>query len=275
MVLVAVKNLIAGNPAASNKPLLPTNENGRGYQATNAEASFSSQFTIKEIDNPRVVSDIIIGLSDGLTVPFALTAGLSSLGSTKLVITGGLAELVSGAISMGLGGYLAAKSESEYYETMLRKEKEIYHDTPKESISSVHEALGEFNISPETVDAIMGDLQRNDESLAAFMVKMVRGIEEPSEDRELTSALTIGGAYFLGGFVPLLPYFLVETVEKGLIYSVIIMMITLFAFGYFKTVLSLGSDCQQHQRIWNGVSMLLVGGIAAGAAWALVKAIET
>ncbi|PRT54982.1 Protein CCC1 [Wickerhamiella sorbophila] len=270
MVLVAVKNLITGGPT---KPLLPTDQSQVGYQAT-TDGSFVSQFSIKEIENPRVVSDIIIGLSDGLTVPFALTAGLSSLGSAKLVITGGLAELVSGAISMGLGGYLAAKSESEYYETMLRKEKATYHESPKESVNGVQEALGEFNISPATVEAVMSDLQRNDEFLAAFMVKMVRGIEEPQEGRELTSALTIGGAYFLGGFVPLLPYFLVDTVEKGLIYSVVIMMITLFAFGYFKTVLSLGSDCLQKQRVWNGVSMLLVGGVAAGAAWALVKAIE-
>lgn len=266
---MTLKNLLTGGP---QKPLLPTSENSNGYSSID-DGSSKTSLSYEGISNPRIVSDVIIGLSDGLTVPFALTAGLSSLGNSKLVITGGMAELVSGAISMGLGGFLAAKSESEYFDTQVIKEKANFENVGDVE-ACIAEALSEFKLSGDTINAIKCDIEKDRDIYANFMVKVVRGIDEPSEGRELTSALTIGGAYFFGGFIPLLPYFFASVVETGFVFSVLIMIITLFAFGYVKTVLSLGTDAPQRSRLYNGVSMLLTGGFAAGAAWTLVRFIE-
>lgn len=226
------------------------------------------------VSNPRILSDIVIGLSDGLTVPFALTAGLSSLGDSKLVLTGGMAELVSGAISMGLGGYLAAKSESEYYHNQLLKEKENHEVSLASTQATLFESLKEFRFSDETLKAIANDIESDEDVYARFMMKFVKGIEQPDENREFTSAMTIGAAYFVGGFVPLIPYFFADVVETGLKYSVITMVITLFAFGYCKTLLSLGTDISRRLCVSNGFFMVLTGGLAAGSAWVLVRLIE-
>lgn len=269
-MIVTLKKLLFGE----NKPLLPRSSPD-GYNATDDNSSsFSSMMSYEGVSNPRVVSDVIIGLSDGLTVPFALTAGLSSLGDSKLVITGGMAELVSGAISMGLGGFLAAKSEAEYFEGQLVRERQNYEENPESIIEDIHEALSEYKISTETIKVMVADLERNDDILSHFMVKVVRGCEEPATDREFTSALTIGLSYFFGGFVPLIPYFFAHVVETGFIASCILMAVTLFLFGWVKTIASLGTDVSYHQRWVNGFSMLFTGGFAAGAAWALVRVIE-
>ena len=189
--------------------------------------------------DPRVMSDIIIGLSDGLTVPFALTAGLSSLGNSKLVITGGMAELVSGAISMGLGGFLAAKSELEYYKSQVKKEKLEFFKKPEMINQDAAEIMFELGASEQTIGSFLKDLDSQPKNLIDFVIRFGKGLEEPAEGREITSALTIGLAYFLGGFVPLLPYFFCTVVKTGLITSVIVMLITLFIFGYIKTSISL------------------------------------
>lgn len=270
MVLVYLKNVFFGK---SNQPLLPTSSSNASYSSVNDGSQKSSSISYEGISNPRVISDIIIGLSDGLTVPFALTAGLSSLGNSKLVITGGMAELVSGAISMGLGGFLAAKSEKEYFHNQLDKEKQNFQ-LAGDTQACIAEALCEFKLSGDTLAAITADIEKDQNIFGNFMVKVVRGIEEPAEDRELTSALTIGLSYFFGGFIPLLPYFFAEVVQTGFVWSVIIMIITLFAFGYSKTVLSLGTEVSSRDCMYNGVSMLLTGGFAASAAWGLVRWIE-
>lgn len=228
----------------------------------------------KGVISPRVMSDIIIGLSDGLTVPFALTAGLSSLGDSKLVITGGLAELVSGAISMGLGGYLAAKSESECYHHEVSKEKLLHVDNPEGSESSLEEILSEYNLSPETVKMFVNDMSESPSQMVDFIIKFGKGLEEPAEGREFTSAMTIGASYFFGGFVPLIPYFFISTVNAALLTSVIVMLITLFIFGVLKTTFTLGWDVGKVRIMFNGIQMVLTGSVAAGAAWALVRLIE-
>lgn len=223
--------------------------------------------------DPRVMSDVIIGLSDGLTVPFALTAGLSSLGDSKLVITGGMAELVSGAISMGLGGYLAAKSESEYYYNQVKKEKLNFFKKPELVNQEAADVLFELGISETNIINILKDFDSKPKNLIDFVIKFGKGLEEPSEGREFTSALTIGLSYFLGGFVPLVPYFFCATVRVGLLVSVLVMGITLFIFGYFKTLISL-EDCSLTKKVSEGVQMVIVGSIAAGAAWTLVYFID-
>lgn len=225
--------------------------------------------------DPRVMSDIIIGLSDGLTVPFALTAGLSSLGDTKLVITGGLAELVSGAISMGLGGYLAARSESEYYHAQVKKEKLGFFKKPELINQEAAEIMFDVGASEQTIASFLKDLDSKPKNLIDFIIRFGKGLDEPAEGRELTSALTIGLGYFFGGFVPLIPYFFCSVVRTGLLVSVIVMLITLFIFGYVKTSISLGEDCGTGKKVWEGVQMVIIGSVAAGAAWTLVYFIDT
>jgi len=225
--------------------------------------------------DPRVMSDAVIGLSDGLTVPFALTAGLSSLGDSKLVITGGFAELISGAISMGLGGYLAAKSESDYYKSEVKSEKKKFYSNIIEINHEIEDIL--LNINPnfsnETIISFIKDLKKNPETMVDFLIRFGKNLDEPAENRQFTSALTIGSAYFIGGFIPLIPYFFVSHVVKGLIISIITMAFTLFWFGYLKAQISLGDTCSTTKKVQEAIQMMLVGGMAAGSAWVLVRVI--
>lgn len=274
MVLVLLKKILLGE-SDDKKSLLPSSHSYNSV-SSNDTVSQSSYCSTKDGGwvSPRVMSDAIIGLSDGLTVPFALTAGLSSLGDSKLVITGGLAELVSGAISMGLGGYLAAKSELEYYNFQVEKEKEAFVEAPCETTLAIQEVLAGYKLSPDTIKGFVEDMQKHPDDMIGFVVKFARGLEEPADGREITSALTIGLAYFFGGFIPLIPYFFSSTVDVGLFISVIVMIITLFAFGSIKTIASLGTDCGKWCIITSGLKMTVAGGTAAAAAWGLVKAIE-
>ncbi|KAK7679782.1 hypothetical protein QCA50_017104 [Cerrena zonata] len=182
--------------------------------------------------DPRVMSDIIIGLSDGLTVPFALTAGLSSLGSTKIVITGGMAELVSGSISMGLGGYLAAKSELDYYKSEVKKEKLQFFKKPETINQDAAEIMLDLGASESTIASFLKDLDSQPKNLIDFVIRFGKGLEEPAEGREITSALTIGSSYFLG------------------------------------------EDCGTNKKFTEGIQMVLIGSVAAGAAWTLVYFID-
>lgn len=258
----------------------------RAQQVSNEEAILNAVKSNNEDDDeeeatgffnkfdPRVMSDIIIGLSDGLTVPFALTAGLSSLGSSKLVITGGMAELVSGSISMGLGGYLAAKSELDYYKAEVKKEKLNFFKKPEAINQDAAEIMLDLGASESTIASFLKDLDSQPKNLIDFVIRFGKGLEEPAEGREFTSAITIGLGYFLGGFVPLLPYFFCSVVRTGLIVSVIVMIITLFIFGYVKTSISLGEDCGTNKKFVEGIQMVLIGSVAAGAAWTLVYFID-
>ena len=223
--------------------------------------------------DPRVISDLVIGLSDGLTVPFALTAGLSSLGDSKLVIAGGFAELISGAISMGLGGYLGAKSEIDFYKSEVKMERKKFYEDSTEVKHEIEDILLTINpnFSEETIISFIRDLQNDPEMMLDFIIKYGRELAEPAENRQVISAITIGGGYLLGGFVPLLPYFFVERVGTGLLYSIFVMVITLFLFGYFKAQLSMGHTVDSKRKAWEGLEMIAVGGTAAGAAWFFVK----
>ncbi|GME91040.1 unnamed protein product [[Candida] boidinii] len=253
-----------------------TQNNNSGIVTDFEEDSESSILPFKFLNNvdPRVMSDLIIGLSDGLTVPFALTAGLSSLGDTRLVITGGLAELVSGAISMGLGGFLAARSEVDYYKSQVKRERQEFFNNPNDLETEIEDIMIDMGASIETIQSFTRDLERNPKQMIEFIIRFGRGLEEPPEGRQLTSALTIGLGYFFGGFIPLIPYFFAVTVGTGLIISVIVMIITLFLFGYFKIIVTMGNDCSLLMRISEGLQMVLVGSAAAGCAWGLVYLID-
>lgn len=236
--------------------------------------SYSSTSKSSRID-PRIISDAIIGLSDGLTVPFALTAGLSALGNTQVVIYGGLAELIAGSISMGLGGYLGAKSEAESYSaTQVETRKKIMADTAGVE-DDVRSIVGDFGLPDELGELVTRSLVDGDEDrLEKFLMKFEHSLPEPPSNRALVCALTIAMGYFIGGFVPLLPYFFVggDDVRKGLLLSACVMVVTLFAFGYAKTAAVHG--CSGSSVIWKGLrggaEMMIVGSLAAGAAMGLV-----
>ncbi|CAB4255024.1 similar to Saccharomyces cerevisiae YLR220W CCC1 Putative vacuolar Fe2+/Mn2+ transporter [Maudiozyma barnettii] len=296
MAIVAIKNAIKAVISSKSNddqqsPLLNDSRNNSTYGSNShdleqhivqaSDKSISSHddhnasltHNIFSSIDPRVISDLIIGLSDGLTVPFALTAGLSSLGDSKLVITGGFAELISGAISMGLGGYLGAKSEMDYYKSEVKIERKKFFEDTTIVNHEVEDILLNINpnFSEETIVSFIKDLQNDPELMLEFLIKYGRNLDEPAENRQLISAVTIGGGYLLGGFVPLFPYFFVDSVGTGVLYSTILMAITLFIFGYSKAQLSMGETATPYKKTIEGVEMMAVGGIAAGAAWYFVK----
>lgn len=286
--LPANNNQSSGNTLTNDQPHLTNNKyinvDEESLQAIPEKKSVMSKL-VDKVD-PRVMSDLIIGLSDGLTVPFALTAGLSSLGDSKLVLLGGFAELISGTISMGLGGYLGAKSEEDYYKSEVKIEKQKFYDTSNNSnentsvneeiLHEIEDILADINpnFKEETILQFMRDLSQEPEKMVDFVIKYGKGLEEPDENRAYISALTIGAGYLSGGLIPLLPYFFTKHVGTGLIYSVIIMLITLFIFGYVKTILTMSDAATLEKKIKEGFQMILVGSIAAGSAWFFVKVLD-
>lgn len=230
------------------------------------------RFFFGKVD-PRMMSDLIIGLSDGLTVPFALTAGLSLLGDTRLVIMGGFAELISGTISMGLGGYLGARSESDYYYSEVKLEKLKFYNNTQSITHEIEDILLDINsnFSADTIVSFIKDLQKDPESMVDFIIRFGRGLEVPTENRQIVSAVTIGSGYFIGGFIPLIPYMFVNKVGTGLFLSIVLMVITLFVFGFVKCQISMSNTCSFQKKCIEGFQIMSVGGAAAAAAWFCVR----
>ncbi|KAL2826991.1 VIT family-domain-containing protein [Aspergillus cavernicola] len=225
----------------------------------------------------RVISDAIIGLSDGMTVPFALTAGLSALGDTKVVVFGGFAELIAGAISMGLGGYLGAKSEEESYHATLKTTRKQTLTDPSSVIETIHNIFTPYDLPQHLITDLTTHLTSSP-NLPSFLMTFHHTLPEPSDSRAITCALTIALGYFIGGFVPLLPYFFVGEDEAflALRWSITMMAIALFVFGYGKTCFVSGWKGRGNVRrgVIGGVQMVLVGGVAAGCAMGLVKGFQ-
>ncbi|KAH8598854.1 VIT family-domain-containing protein [Bisporella sp. PMI_857] len=275
---------------ASTQPLLQSSRNNSWNRLS--QASINSDTTDVEAQcqdqepaektasskgfkvDARVVSDATIGLSDGLTVPFALTAGLSALGNTKVVIYGGFAELIAGAISMGLGGYLGAKSELASYEAQRDETQEMIDSQPEAVQSKIVEVFEPYELPPNTLKDITHHLT-NSPQILEFMMRFQHCQEQPDSSRALTAALTIALAYFLGGLLPLIPYFCVDTdqVTEGLYISIVVMVIALFVFGYVKHCVVVGWEGGRNVQggCYGGIQMVVVGGIAAAAAMGLVR----
>src|SRR6266513_6412099 len=158
----------------------------------------------RHFTSSEVVRDIVIGMSDGLTVPFALAAGLTgAINSTQIIVTAGLAEIAAGSIAMGLGGYLAAKSDAEHYAKEREREKREVAEIPHEEMREVAEVFQEYGLTPEETWPIVVALRKQPKKWIDFMMRFELGLEKPDPKRALTSAVTIGGAYAAGGFVPL------------------------------------------------------------------------
>ncbi|TAQ89440.1 hypothetical protein B7494_g2201 [Chlorociboria aeruginascens] len=220
----------------------------------------------------RVISDATIGLSDGLTVPFALTAGLSALGNTRVVIYGGFAELIAGAISMGLGGYLGAKSEAASYLATKDETEQLIATNPQTVMADIAEIFEPYNLPKRIIDDLTTHLAQSPR-LGDFVMQFQHCAEEPASSRAVTSAITIALGYFLGGLLPLIPYFFVgrNQVYEGLYISIGVMVLALFLFGYVKTAVVVGWEGGRNIRAacFGGVQMVIVGSAAAGAAMGL------
>ncbi|KAI8877737.1 DUF125-domain-containing protein [Backusella circina FSU 941] len=218
----------------------------------------------RHFESAEIVRDTIIGLSDGLTVPFALAAGLSSLGSSKIVIYGGAAELVSGAISMGLGGYLAARSEIEHYKTERQREEREIIECPQDEEEEIVDILEPYGLDRETIQPIIEKLKADPVKFVDFMMKFELNLEMPDPRRSWISACTIGLSYFVGGLIPLLPYLFTENVQLGLYVSVAVTFLTLLIFGYIKSRL-----VNPKGAVWGAIHTLFIGAAAAGASYSL------
>lgn len=218
---------------------------------------------------PEAVRDIVIGMSDGLTVPFALAAGLSgAVSQSGIVVTAGLAEIVAGAIAMGLGGYLAARSDSEHYASELARERSEVQVVPDREAEEVLEVFAEYGVTAEESAPVIASFRRRPEDWVRFMMRFELGLEEPDPRRAPRSAATIAVSYLLGGMIPLSPYIIFSDVPTGLRWSVAITLAALFSFGWIK-----GRFTGVH-GLRAGTQMLVVGGIAAAAAFFLARLVS-
>jgi vacuolar iron transporter family protein len=215
------------------------------------------------------IKDIVIGMSDGLTVPFALAAGLSgAINSSGIVVTAGIAEIVAGSIAMGLGGFLAGRTESDHYNSELKREYDEIERVPEQEKMEVKEVFADFGLSVTLQDQIADEMAKDKEKWVDFMMRYELGLEKPEANRATQSAITIGISYIVGGIIPLSPYFFVSNSQTALFYSCAITMICLFVFGYFK------SKVTGQPALSGAVKVLVIGILAAAAAFIMAKLIN-
>ena len=216
-----------------------------------------------------IVRDVVIGMSDGLTVPFALAAGLSgAVNNAGIVVTAGLAEIAAGSIAMGLGGYLAAKSDAEHYAAEERREHEEIHEIPKEEMKEVVDIFRDYGVAEEHVNAVVDAMTRRPKQWVDFMMRFELGLEKPEPKRARNSAAVIAGAYILGGLIPLTPYMLIHSTQTALLVSVCVTLVALAVFGLIK------GRYTGARPLKSALQTTVIGGLAAGAAFLIARAIS-
>lgn len=212
------------------------------------------------------VRDVVIGMSDGLTVPFALAAGLTgAVASARIIVTAGLAEIAAGSIAMGLGGYLAARGDREHYLAEYDRETRETVEQPEDERQEVLDVLMRYGMTAEQATPIVDSLAKDQKAWVDFMMRFELGLEEPDPSRAWKSAATIAGSYIIGGFVPLLPYMFLHSIQSALLTSVICTLIALFVFGYAK------GRATGVKPLKSSIQTTLIGSTAAGAAFALAR----
>jgi len=217
----------------------------------------------------EAVRDVVIGMSDGLTVPFALAAGLSgAVAATHVVVAAGLAEIAAGSIAMGLGGYLAARSDADHYASEMAREQREIVERVEDEIAEVEEVFQDYGLTSEQIAPIVQALQRQPKAWVDFMMKFELGLEKPNPKRALYSALTIASAYVVGGLIPLGPYILLSSVRAGLLVSILVTLVALMIFGYVK------GRFTGTKPVRAALQTTLTGGLAAAAAFGLAMAIS-
>lgn len=214
----------------------------------------------------EIVRDIVIGMSDGLTVPFALAAGLSgAVAATNIVVTAGLAEIAAGSIAMGLGGYLAARTDAEHYGSERVREIEETEVVPDKEAEEVADIFRDFGIAEVGVQQIVNTLRKDQTKWVDFMMRFELGLEAPEPKRARQSAFTIALSYIIGGLIPLSPYMLVANITTALYVSVAVTLLALFIFGYVKGRFTGISP-------WRGGGQTVaIGGLAAAAAFIIAR----
>ena len=222
--------------------------------------------TEKHFTGSKTLRDIVIGMADGLTVPFALAAGLSGItDQAKLIITAGLAEIAAGAIAMGLGGYLAARTDAEHFQAERKREEREIDEKPEAEATEVEEILMEHGLTQEEATRVTDAMRKDRKRWVDFMMKFELGLEEPDRRRASFSAITIGGSYVVGGLIPLGPYFLPGTVEQAMVSSVAVTLVALAVFGYVKGKFTTGRPLR------GAAQTMFVGGLAAATAYTLAS----
>jgi vacuolar iron transporter family protein len=215
------------------------------------------------------VRDVVIGMSDGLTVPFALAAGLSgAVASAGIVVTAGLAEIAAGSIAMGLGGYLAARSDAEHYDSERAREEQEVREKPGAEAMEVQQILTSYGLTTEESAPVVRALSARPRDFVDFMMRFELGLEKPDPRRALTSAITIAGAYVVGGFIPLGPYLFLSSVNTGLLVSMVVTLLALAVFGYVKGRFTGTRPARA------AAQTVVIGGLAAAAAFAIARAIS-
>ena len=223
----------------------------------------------EHLKSSDLLTDIVIGMSDGLTVPFALAAGLSgAVDSTSVIIIAGIAEIAAGSIAMGLGGYLAGKTEQDHYSSELKREYEEIETKTEFEKEEVREVFREWGLSKDLTEKATEEIIKDKDRWVDFMMKHELGLDKPDPKRASRSAFNIGASYIVGGLVPLSPYFFIPDSLTALKFSAIITLICLYIFGYFK------SKITGVNPFTGGLKVMMIGAAAAAAAFAIAKLIE-
>jgi VIT1/CCC1 family predicted Fe2+/Mn2+ transporter len=227
------------------------------------------QHSERHMVSSDILRDIVIGMSDGLTVPFALAAGLSgAVQNTNLIIIAGLAEIAAGSIAMGLGGYLAGKTEIDHYNSELKREYDEVEEVPHLEKQEIKDFFSSLGLSEEIQDKAVDEVTRDKEKWVELMMKYELGLDKPDPKRARKSAFNIGISYVVGGLIPLSPYFFVSDGLSGLKISAVITLVCLFIFGYSKSKVT-------GVNPWAGaVKVMVIGAIAAACAFGIAKLIE-
>jgi vacuolar iron transporter family protein len=216
-----------------------------------------------------LLRDVVIGMSDGLTVPFALAAGLSgAVDSSGIVVIAGIAEIAAGSIAMGLGGYLAGKTEQDHYKSEVKREYDEVENLRHVEIAETKEFFANIGLSPELQEKATEEIAKDKDRWVDFMMKYELGLDKPDPARARKSAMNIGLSYVVGGIIPLSPYIFISSSNEALKYSVVATLICLFVFGYLK------SRITGVNAVWGAVRVTLIGAIAAAAAFGVAKLFE-
>jgi vacuolar iron transporter family protein len=225
--------------------------------------------TESHLKSSEMLTDIVIGMSDGLTVPFALAAGLSgAVSDSNIIVIAGIAEIAAGSIAMGLGGFLAGKTEQDHYRSEVKREYEEIETLRHRELEETKEFFANIGLSEDIQNRATEEISQDKDRWVEFMMKYELGLEKPDPKRATKSALNIGLSYVAGGIIPLSPYFFISSSQEALKISVIATLACLFVFGFFKSKIT-------GVNPWMGaLRVTMIGALAAGAAFGVAKLFE-
>lgn len=224
----------------------------------------------QHLKSSDLLTDVVIGMSDGLTVPFALAAGISSaVSSTSIIVIVGIAEICAGSIAMGLGGYLAGKTEQDHYNSEVKREEYEVENLREREVAETKEFFASIGLSEDLQNKATEEIAKDKKQWVDFMMKYELGLDKPNPRRATKSALNIGISYIVGGLVPLSPYFFVSSPINGLKISVVVTLVCLFIFGFLK------SKFTGVNPWWGATKVMMIGAAAAAAAFGVVKLFES